>query len=479
MNEVNRAPVLGAIGPKSVNEQETLTFTAIASDQDLPADTLTFGLDEASIRLGMSINASTGEFSWTTTELQGGSSYNATITVSDGAATDEETIEIAVAEVNVAPVLDAIGNQSINEQATLTFTATASDQDLPADILTFSLDQASLDAGMTIDASTGEFSWTPTEAQGGTIYNATITVTDGGTPSLSVSETITITVNEVNVAPVLDAIGNQSINEQATLTLTATASDQDLPADTLTFSLDAGSIALGMSINASTGEFFWTPTESQGGSTYNATITVSDGAATDEETIEITVNDAPTTTGISDVEVAEDALDTVIDLFAAFDDVEDLGADLTYTIQSNSNPNLFTSASIDAGTGTLTLDYAPDSNGSAEITVLVTDKGGLTVEATFTVTVLSAEEQVDQIIDMIVVLNDAGVLNNGGANPPLNFLDQAIRDLGNDKTTQAIKKLNDFIDRIQDLIDDETLTLDQGQPLIDEANAAITAALPG
>ena len=52
---------------------------------------------------------------------------------------------------------------------------------------------------------------------------------DNGTPNLSDSETITVTVNEVNVAPVLDAIGNQTVDELALLSFTATASDVDDP----------------------------------------------------------------------------------------------------------------------------------------------------------------------------------------------------------------------------------------------------------
>ena len=46
--------------------------------------------------------------------------------------------------------------------------------------LTFSLDAASIAAGMSIDADTGVFSWTPTEAQGG-VHSVTVTVTDDGT----------------------------------------------------------------------------------------------------------------------------------------------------------------------------------------------------------------------------------------------------------------------------------------------------------
>ena len=100
----------------------------------------------------------------------------------------------------------------------LTFTATATDSDLPADTLTFSLDAASIAAGMTITAG-GDFSWTPAEGQGGSTPSVTITVTDNGTGNLIDSETFTITVNDINVAPVLAAIGNQTVDELATLDL--------------------------------------------------------------------------------------------------------------------------------------------------------------------------------------------------------------------------------------------------------------------
>ncbi len=45
---------------------------------------------------------------------------------------------------------------------------------------------------MTIDAATGEFSWTTVEGDGGTTPSVTITVTDSGTGNLVDSETFTI-----------------------------------------------------------------------------------------------------------------------------------------------------------------------------------------------------------------------------------------------------------------------------------------------
>ncbi|HAM70150.1 MAG TPA: hypothetical protein DCM86_00715, partial [Verrucomicrobiales bacterium] len=242
VNEVNVAPVLAAIGNKSVNEGVLLTFTATATDADLPAQILKYTLD-AGAPAGASITAA-GLFTWTPTEAQGPGTYAITVRVTDDgtpALSAFETIQVTVNEVNVAPVLGAIGNKSVNEGVLLTFTATATDADLPAQTLKYTLD-AGAPAGASITPG-GLFTWTPTEAQGPGTYAITVRVTDDGTPALSAFETIQVTVNEVNVAPVLAAIGNKGVNEGVLLTFTATATDADLPAQTLKYTLDAGAPA--------------------------------------------------------------------------------------------------------------------------------------------------------------------------------------------------------------------------------------------
>ena len=393
VNEINTAPVLAAIGNQAVNEGATLSFTATATDADLPAQSLSYSLDAASIALGMTINSSTGAFSWTPTEAQGGLTPSVTVTVTDngtGLLTDSETFTITVGDTNVAPVLATIGNQTVDEGATLSFTATATDADLPANTLTYSLDAASLALGMTINASTGAFSWTPSEAQGGLTPSVTITVTDNGTGNLTDSETFTITVGDTNLSPVLTAIGNQAVNEGATLSFTATATDTDVPAQTLTYSLDAASLALGMTIDANTGAFSWTPSEGQGSLTPSVTITVTDngtGNLTDSETFTITVGDtnlAPVLTAIGNQAVNEGA---TLSFTATATDADLPGQTLSYSLDAAS---LALGMTIDANTGVFSWTPTETQGGlTPSVTITVTDNGtgNLTDSETFTITV--------------------------------------------------------------------------------------------
>src|SRR5437879_7872761 len=88
---------------------------------------------------------------------------------------------------------------------------------------------------MTINGSSGVISWTPGEAQGPSTNTITVVVTDNGVPALSATNSFTVTVREVNVAPVLSVPANQTIDELSALAVAASATDADVPANTLTF----------------------------------------------------------------------------------------------------------------------------------------------------------------------------------------------------------------------------------------------------
>ena len=305
----NSPPVLDAVGNKAAAEGSELTFTPTASDPDL--DGLTFSLSgEPS---GAAITAG-GVFTWTPSEAQGPGSYVFDVVVTDDGSpnlNDSETITVTVSEVNVAPVLDTVGDKAVAEQNPLTFTATANDVDDPANTLSFSLSGEPTGAAIT---SGGVFTWTPSEAQGPGVYVFDVVVTDDGTPNLDDSETITVTVTDDNLPPVLDPIGNRAVTEQNPLTFTATGSDPDL--DGLTFSLSGEPTGAAIT---SGGVFTWTPTEAQGPGVYVFDVVVTDNGSpnlNDSETITVTVSEgnvAPVVTDPgSQVGVAGDTVSLMI-----------------------------------------------------------------------------------------------------------------------------------------------------------------------
>jgi hypothetical protein len=181
---------------------------------------------------------------------------------------------------NHPPVLNAIGNKSVNEGATLSFIISAFDSH--GNTLTYSA--SNLPTGASFNTSTHAFSWTPNFSQSGTYSNVHFEVSDG---SLTDSENITITVSNVNRPPVLNAIGNKTVNEGVLLTFTISASDPD--GDSLTCS--ASNLPQGASFSSSTRTFSWTPGFSQAGTYANIHFAVSDGTLTDSEDITIPVTD--------------------------------------------------------------------------------------------------------------------------------------------------------------------------------------------
>lgn len=182
-------PTLTTIGNQQVNEDETLTFTVAAEDP--LAHPITYTLDAASASLGMTLGetlgGTDGTFSWTPTNDQTGD-HTVTITIANDYLETAETFTITVVAMNDAPTLEPLADWTLEEGEVVSFTAVAADIDSPT--LTYTLDDASVSKGMTIDATTGAFVWTATHEATGE-NTITVTVSDG---ALTASQVFTITV---------------------------------------------------------------------------------------------------------------------------------------------------------------------------------------------------------------------------------------------------------------------------------------------
>jgi hypothetical protein len=81
-----------------------------------------------------------------------------------------------------------------------------------------------------------------------------------------------------NTPPLLASIPDQIISEGQLLVLIVTATDMDFPAQTLTYTLNAGA-PIGTSINPITGLLTWRPTADQAPSTNSLSVSVTDDGA--------------------------------------------------------------------------------------------------------------------------------------------------------------------------------------------------------
>ncbi len=280
VSDVNRAPVLSAIGPQNVNEGGTLNLPVAATDPDATTPILT--AENLPLNASFTDNGNgTGALVFNPDYTQAGV-YNVTFIASDGASADSEVVAITVNNVNQAPVLAAIGPQSVNEGQALNLPVSATDADATIPMLI--AENLPLNASFTDNANgTGSFVFNPDFTHAG-VYNVRFIASDG---ALADTELVAITVNHVNLAPVLAVIGPQSVNENALLTFGTSASDPDSdPLAMTAVGLPTGAVYIDN--GNGTASFSWTPDFNQAG-VYNVTFIASDGGLADSEIVAITV----------------------------------------------------------------------------------------------------------------------------------------------------------------------------------------------
>ena len=344
-----------------------------------------------------------------------------TYVVSDGALTDTATVSITINGLNDAPLLDPIGNQSVDELGILAFTVTASDPE--QDALAFSLDPGAPQGAALTPG--GAFTWTPSEAQGPGVYTLTVRVSDDGSPALDDFETLTITVGELNLAPIAAADTYATI-EDTILSVTAPGllandSDADIPAQALAAVLDTPP-ALGELALAADGSFVYTPTPNFNG-TLTFTYYANDGVENSLPTL-VSISVGP----VNDVPMANAGADQ------AADEGEPVSFSGVYI-----DPGLLSIQAVEitwnfgdgaSVTGTLTPTHAYADDGIYTVTLMVDDGDGGTGVDTLLVTVANVAPTLDPIAGQSVVAGQPLTLTAAYADPGALDTHTAVIDWG-------------------------------------------------
>jgi VCBS repeat-containing protein len=230
----------------------------------------------------------------------------------DGFGQSAATATVTVNPVNDTPVAQ---NQAydVNEDQTVTgYSVDNGTIDVEQNSLTYTVVDGPTHGSLTMNASTGGFSYTP-EAN----YNGPDSFTykaNDGTADSNVA-TVSLTIEGTNDAPTITSnggedTGTQSVAENTTAVRTVEASDPD--GDAVSYLIAGGADADKFDLNATTGALtfaaapdFEVPGDADGDNTYEVIVEASDGTAVDTQTLSVSITDEdevinrPATGGVS------------------------------------------------------------------------------------------------------------------------------------------------------------------------------------
>jgi len=317
------------------------------------------------------------------------------------------TIEVLVIEYNTAPFVERVfSNFFVDEDSPDThielfpYFGDMEDADTELVLTVTNYTSPDLFNKVEIDPTTGVLTigHVP-DAAGRSDFTIRATDTEG----LWVEQTFRLYVEDINDLPI--ALPTTLYTDQNTaveIDLRTLVDDVETPDDDFTFVVDNsvnGTVEL--LLDGYTARF--TPANDYNGPASFDYYATDSGIRGDDPfltvgpiTIDVIVTDnitPPFVEGVlANINVNEDAADSVVSLFPAFGDLEDADADLSYIITDNTNPALFSNLIIDQATGLLTIEYAANANGTTSLTIQATDSGGLSVSQTFDVNVAAIND---------------------------------------------------------------------------------------
>ncbi|WP_180919304.1 tandem-95 repeat protein, partial [Vibrio parahaemolyticus] len=372
VNRVNDAPTVeNAIAGQVLSEDfdaYTIDLNEVFKDSDSSLEFSVSGNSNIQVAIVNGIATFTPTADWNGSEAL-------TFTATDPSG---ESVSQTV-NFTVAPVVDIVADKATVVEDTPTIIKVLGNDTFEGDDKVVSLDTNNGPANGTVSVNPdGSVTYTPNDNYHGT-DSFTYIVTSGG---VSESTTVSVDVTPVNDAPV--AKDDTAITDEDTpVTIDVLPNDTDIDGDKL--SIQSASVPETQGkVEIVDGKLVFTPAENFHGDA-EITYTITDGALTDQATVNVTVNavnDTPVVeSSIADQTLAEDFTPYTIDLNTAFSDVDNVDGELTFSVSGNSN------IQVAIVNGIATFTPTADWNGSEALTFTATDPSGESVSQTVNFTV--------------------------------------------------------------------------------------------
>ncbi|EOD5129225.1 tandem-95 repeat protein [Vibrio parahaemolyticus] len=417
VNPVNDAPTIKVDAVESITEDAVSTDTVVATltvrDTDTPEDQLTVSLENNSngyfVLVGNEVKLTQAGVDAVNNDELNLKDLSISASVSDGVnPTANDSDSLIVNRVNDAPTIKVDAVESITEDAvstdTVVATLTVRDTDTPEDQLTVSLENNS-NGYFVLVGNEVKLTQAGVDAVNNDELNLkdltiSASVSDGVNPTANDSDSLI--VNRVNDAPVAkDDIA--TTQEDTAVTIDVLPNDSDVDGDKLSIQSASVPEAQGK-VEIVDGKLVFTPAENFHGDA-EITYTLTDGALTDQATVNVTVNavnDTPVVeSNLADQTLAEDFTPYTIDLNTAFSDVDNVDGELTFSVSGNSN------VLVSIENGIATISPTADWNGSETLTFTATDPSGESISQRVDFTVAPVA---DIVADKATVVEDTSTV---------------------------------------------------------------------
>ncbi|HXH31251.1 MAG TPA: tandem-95 repeat protein [Bacteriovoracaceae bacterium] len=398
INNVDNAPVAAAISPAAFNEdtQAIITLSYSDADSDLATACTPSALANVTVTQACACAAGTCTVGVTGSPLNynGAASLNYTVTA-NGQSSAAVAATLSITNVNDAPVAAAISPAAFNEDTQQIITLSYSDVDgdlaiacTPSALTNVTVTQAcACAAGTCTVGVTGS----PLNFNGAASFNYTVTA--NSQTSAAVAATLSIT--NVNDAPVAVALTPAAFNEdiQQIITLSYSDVDGDLASACAPSALTNVTVTQACACAAGTCTVGVTgsPLNYNGAASFNYTVTAnSQTSAAVAATLSITnVNDAPVAAVISPAAFNEDTQQIIT---LSYSDVEgDLAT--ACTPSALTNVTVTQACACAAGTCTVGVTGSPlNYNGAASFNYTVTANGQTSTAATATLSITNVND---------------------------------------------------------------------------------------